>query len=217
MERKRDSLDQRIEQNKIIQLNQLGSLFNIPVESGQQNQNQGNMQQMTARDNFEYFRSSFRSQNRQKQAEAWDAFQRLYNSGRSLNDLLQQSPDMTNQQQERGQRPPSPIMISSSNNPMRKHESKKAPSLLGRGFSAFSLLSKNNDNKNNLLNGMPIPSHNRNNDGNLLMAPSNEMMVATGPEVDRISHLSCLSRRSQRLLQMQRAQNLSNDSRGTSN
>ena len=78
MERKRDSLDQRIDQkidqNKIIQLNQLGSLFNIPVESGQQNQNQGNMQQMTARDNFEYFRSSFRSQNKQKQAEAWDAF-----------------------------------------------------------------------------------------------------------------------------------------------
>ena len=65
MERKRDSLDQRIDQridqNKIIQLNQLGSLFNIPVESGQQNQNQGNMQQMAARDNFEYFRSSFRS------------------------------------------------------------------------------------------------------------------------------------------------------------
>ena len=68
MERKRDSLDQRIDQridqNKIIQLNQLGSLFNIPVESGQQNQNQGNMQQMAARDNFEYFGSSFRSQNR---------------------------------------------------------------------------------------------------------------------------------------------------------
>ena len=68
MERKRDSLDQRIDQridqNKIIQLNQLGSLFNIPVESGQQNQNQGNMQQMAARDNFEYFNSSFRSQNR---------------------------------------------------------------------------------------------------------------------------------------------------------